>query len=347
LTEVAVAKKGKAPLVVAALLLVSPVVADPVVADTAAGSGARDTSAPRHEQGRALYNYRCYYCHGYSGDAKTLAASYMQPAPRDFTRTAPAELSRERMIRAVTQGIPGTAMKSFSYYLDAGEIAQVVDFVRVEFMQSQRVNTRYHTAENGWPNHQQYAIAYPFATGELALDAAQESLSAEQRQGLQLFLSSCVSCHDRARVENEGAIWELRAISYPRNNFSFTEFDATTSASVYAEHDQAPVIKGLTPLEQQGELLFQANCAFCHAADGTGKNWIGSFLEVKPRNLTDSAAMASMTPARLRQVIRDGLEGTSMPAWKAVLSDLQIDALVNYVARAFYPLPDDAAPRHP
>ncbi len=38
-----------------------------------------------HEQGRAVYNFRCYFCHGYSGDAKTLAATYLQPPPRDFS----------------------------------------------------------------------------------------------------------------------------------------------------------------------------------------------------------------------------------------------------------------------
>ena len=39
-------------------------------------------SASRHQQGREIYNYRCYFCHGYSGDAKTLASSYLDPPPR-------------------------------------------------------------------------------------------------------------------------------------------------------------------------------------------------------------------------------------------------------------------------
>ncbi|MEH6470937.1 MAG: cytochrome c, partial [Halopseudomonas sp.] len=179
----------------------------------------------RHEQGRELYNYRCYYCHGYSGDAATLATTYLLPPPRNFKATAVAELSRERMIEVVTQGVPKTAMTSFTRYLNEEEIELVVDFVRQEFMVSQRENTRYHTAENGWPDHQRYHLAFGFATGVLALDTSPEELNAEQRQGLQLFLSTCISCHDRARVDDEGPIWESRAISYPRNNFSYTEFD--------------------------------------------------------------------------------------------------------------------------
>ena len=42
---------------------------------------------------------------------------------------------------------------------------------------------------------------------------------------------------------------------------------------------------------------------------------------------------------RLRTVIRDGLTGTSMPAWKSVLSEQQIEDIIAYVARAFHPLP--------
>jgi cytochrome c oxidase cbb3-type subunit 3 len=43
-----------------------------------------------------------------------------------------------------------------------------------------------------------------------------------------------------------------------------------------------------------------------------------------------------MTRERLAQVIREGLEGTSMPAWKHVLEPAEIDAVGAYVARAFF-----------
>ncbi|WP_207063258.1 cytochrome c [Motiliproteus sp. SC1-56] len=295
-------------------------------------------SESRHEAGRALYNYRCYYCHGYSGDAKTLAATYMDPMPVDFTAASPDELTRSRMIKAVTDGVPGTGMKSFTHYLNADEIATVVDFVRREFMVEGRVNTRYHTPENGWPNHERYRIAFPFATGELALDAPQERLSELQRKGLRLFVTSCISCHDRSRVEDEGPIWELRAISYPRNNFSYSQFDGVTSASVYVKHDTPKALEGLTTEEREGEVLFQDNCAFCHGADGTGKNWIGSFLDQHPRDLTDERFMEAVDRERLAQVIRDGVKDTSMPAWKDVLSDAQIQAIISYISRAFHPV---------
>jgi len=148
-------------------------------------------------------------------------------------------------------------------------------------------------------------------------------------------MSACVTCHDRARVESEGAIWESRPLSYPRNNYSHkTPVDATTGASPYSLHEIAPVLIGPTEQETHGERLFQQNCAFCHSADGTGKNWIGSFLESHPRDLTQKS-MKSMTAQQLRQVIRDGLPGTTMSAWKSVLNEGQIQAVVEYIMKAF------------
>jgi len=313
-------------------------------------SGSHESSAVSTlELGRRIYNFRCYYCHGYSGNAKTLAASFIDPKPVDFTRTSPISLDRERMKRSIQFGRQGTAMMGFSSILKPDEITAVTDFIRQEFMVKKAENTRYHTDANGWPNHQRYAAAFPFALGEIPLDTPWEKLTAQQAEGKRLFMSSCMSCHDRARVNQKGVVWESSSISFPRNQFSPGEqssaaagkedsIDAMSSATPYHLHDRVPLIKGLTPSERRGESLFQKNCAFCHAADGTARNWIGSFMEPHPRDLTKSPAMDNMTRARLRSVIRDGLPGTSMPAWKSVLSEQQIEDIISYVGRAFHPL---------
>ncbi len=287
-----------------------------------------------HEFGRKLYNYRCYYCHGYSGNAKTLAATFMLPPPRDFTSDS-FKLTRDAMLGIVEKGKPGTGMVSFTRYLDAREREAVVDFVRREFMLNKRINTLYHTEENGWQDHQRYALAFPFATGEIPLDTPQQELSSEQLKGYQLFMTSCISCHDRARVNDEGMIWQARSVSYPRNNFSYTQIDALSSASVYAKHDRKKHLTIMTAQESAGEKLFQDNCAFCHAADGTGKNWIGSFLERAPRDLT-ADFIGDLSREQLLLMIQNGVPNTSMPAWKGVMSNTQIEAVIAYIKRAFH-----------
>lgn len=304
-----------------------------------AGRKALSIADTRHESGRKIYNFRCYFCHGYSGDARTLASTYLTPAPRNFVTTRPDQLVRESMLAAVRDGKPGTAMKSFAGILSAGEMNLVVDFVRREFMERRAGNTRYHTAENGWPDHERYRDAFPFATGGIALDAPWEGLDPAQQRGKRLYQTSCVTCHDRGRATEDALTWEGRPLSYPRNQFQPGGApDAVTSASPYALHDIRPSLPGLDRTERLGETLFQGNCAFCHAADGSGRNWIGSFMEPHPRNLTDPAFMATMTRERLRRVIRDGLPETSMPAWKSVLEAHEIDAVVAYISRAFHPV---------
>jgi cytochrome c oxidase cbb3-type subunit 3 len=324
-----------------------------------------DSTPAEHEHGRRIYNYRCYFCHGYSGDARTLASTYLSPQPRDFTAEPARALAPSQLQQAIAEGRSGTAMKAFRGVLSDADIAAVAAFVRHEFIDARAVNTRYHTAANGWPDHERHRAAFPFARGELALDTPWEQLDPTQRRGKQLFLTSCISCHDRARVDDAGAVWETRALSYPRDAYctschehpdgsglrvgvappSDDSHSASTAshdrngdaalAATYAVHDRRPVLRGAGAQVLEGERLYQRDCAFCHAADGSAKSWIGRFLEPHPRDLTDARAMAGMTRERLTSVITDGLDGTSMPAWKSVLRPEEIEAVAAYVERAF------------
>lgn len=305
---------------------------------------AQPPAAAQLEAGRKIYNFRCYYCHGYSGNAQTVATSFLDPPPVDFTGTKAARFTPEHVVTVLRDGKAGTAMPSFRNTLNEAEMSQVAAFVVDEFVRRKAPNTHYHTAANGWANHERYQAAFPFATGEIPMTRPWEELSEEQMRGKRLFLNGCVTCHDRGGSREGGrAIWEARPLSYPRNNFSFTplpKLDAISSASPYALHDMPLKIEGMTPTERKGQQLWKDNCAFCHAVDGSGKNWIGSFLEPHARNLRDPAVMGTMTRARLREAIREGLSGTSMPAWKSVLNDKEIAALIAYISKAFHPLPE-------
>ncbi|MGD2084348.1 MAG: c-type cytochrome, partial [Chromatiales bacterium] len=282
----------------------------------------------------------CYFCHGFAGDARTLASRYLTPPPRDFTAARRDRLSREAMIATVRDGSPGTAMQGFAGRLSAADIEAVVDYVRAELMEGAGGGTRYHSPANGWdPARDSPAIA--FVTGELPLEASADRLGPQEAAGKRLYLATCISCHDAGGAA-AGPVWDTRAVSFPRGRYSHRaeRADAVTGATPYARHDRPPTIPDLGAAERRGEALFQANCAFCHGADGSGRNWIGSFLQRRPRDLTDSGFMAGMTRARLAARIREGVPGTSMPAWSGVLDDSQIRALIAYIERAFHPLKD-------
>lgn len=311
-------------------LLVLGMLCSFVLGARAAGTGA--SSQGSEASGRALYEYYCYQCHGYAGDGATLAAQFLQPPPRDFTRLRSAQRTRAAMIETVSNGRPGTGMKSFARVLDTRQRAAVVDYIRKTFMDGQRLRTGYHTPANGWPDHQRHAAAFPFATGEVALDA--RDLSASQLAGKRLFLSACVTCHE-GRSQDSSTVWAARVVSYPRNPGTCSPCHQSAvhgTAPRDALHGAAASAASLTPRQQRGSQVFARNCAFCHADDGSGRNWIGTFLEPHARDLTQAPLRARLTPERLRHTILEGLPGTSMPAWQHVLSEDDLAALMDYLS---------------
>lgn len=69
----------------------------------------------------------------------------------------------------------------------------------------------------------------------------------------------------------------------------------------------------------------------CHGADGHGDGTASKALKPPPRNFHDAAYMSTRTDAQLAEVIKNG-KG-AMPAWKAQLSDEQVNALVAHVRK--------------
>jgi len=230
-------------------------------------------------------------------------------------------------------------MMSFDSLLSETEIEAVSYFVHEAFITNKQKNTRYHTEENGWFNHERYKIAFPFVTGEIALDVAWEELTDEQKSGKRLYLNSCISCHDRSKVEEEGAIWEGYPLSWPRNGYSHKsterklpeKIDGLSQASPYALHEKEDDYHPKNREEREGQIIFQKNCAFCHAPDGTGKNWIGQFIEPHPKNFTIVPISELYTWDGLKERIQNGVVGTAMPAWRYVLSDQEIESVVAYM----------------
>lgn len=300
---------------------------------TVAVAAGRRAATP-DERGRDIYNLRCYFCHGYAGDAQTVAATYLNPPPRDFTRADAATLSQADMLHAVRAGRPGTAMMAFEQVLSSDEIAAVVEFVRAAFMQGAARNTRYHTADNGWPEHERkYGLAFAFALGTLDYRTSPDELDASAQAGRKLFMSACITCHERAAASEDPLVLNAKAVSYPRGDFvpgQHAQVDSTSGASPYGRHDRKPSVNTTDKMVLQGERIYQTNCAFCHAPDGSGKNWIGSFLQPHPRDLTAPELHQRLTEEQLQQVIADGLPNTTMPAWKHVLTPNEIASVARY-----------------
>jgi len=96
---------------------------------------AAKRSADEQQSAAGLYRTHCAGCHGADADGRSRAQKRMDPPPRDFTTPqATQELTRDRMIAAVKNGVPGTAMVGLKKQLSDAQVAAVVDHVRETFM---------------------------------------------------------------------------------------------------------------------------------------------------------------------------------------------------------------------
>jgi high-affinity iron transporter len=97
-----------------------------------------------------------------------------------------------------------------------------------------------------------------------------------------------------------------------------------------------PLAPAAAPDLARGAALYRENCAACHGEAGDGRGPMARGMEPAPIDFTDRARAAERSPFALYQVIEQGLEGTTMPAF-ASLSAEDRWALAFHVGRFAYP----------
>lgn len=93
----------------------------------------------------------------------------------------------------------------------------------------------------------------------------------------------------------------------------------------------APASSSMPDTSDLGAKVYARNCALCHGPNGKGNGPGAVALNPKPRDHTDAAYMNSRTDEQLLDVIRNGKPGTGMTAWKGVLSEAEIQAVLKHV----------------
>ncbi len=159
---------------------------------------------------------------------------------------------------------------------------------------------------------------------------------------------SCLACHKLGNRDGgiapdlsfEGLMkdetWTMQHFRDPRSritdsimpSFSFpdAEFQAMTA---YLISLKTP------PVMSDASGTFSTLCARCHGEQGNGKGMISVYLDPYPRDLTKAGFMNSKTEERLMKSIREGVAGTSMPAWGRVLNDEQIRGVLGHIQKNF------------
>lgn len=98
---------------------------------------------------------------------------------------------------------------------------------------------------------------------------------------------------------------------------------STAKSAVTAEQISAEVVSVDPALAQQGKVLYEQNCIFCHQADAIGKPGIAP-------SLTNQEFLSVVSDKFLLSTVRDGRPGTGMPPF-AHLGRKDVEAIVAYL----------------
>ena len=100
-----------------------------------------------------------------------------------------------------------------------------------------------------------------------------------------------------------------------------------------------------------GKAIYDAHCVECHGASGRGDGPASPLLTPRPRDFTagkfeirTTETGSVPTDEDLARTIRQGMYGTSMPAWQSLLSDADVADVVSYV-KTFSPRFTSEQPR--
>lgn len=181
----------------------------------------------------------------------------------------------------------------------------------------------------------------------------------EVKWGAEVFKRNCAGCHG---PEGRGDGWIAPALLRKPKNLSATRFslralsDALwngkpgttmpswralpqtnlTSVAAYVQrlyqpgNADAPVS---TESMNQGERIFQQNCAVCHGVHGEGNGPAAATLSPAPANFK----LKQPNPDYLLQVLSEGIPGTAMPSWTQQISDPDRKALSSFIRSLFDP----------
>ncbi len=316
-------------------------------------ASAQEIDAP------ALYQEYCSVCHGDQGDGKSHASQGMVPPPRDFTsRQSSLELTRERIVHAIEQGRPGTAMSGWESRLSGQQIEALAEFIRQRFLQpattaeasrGARVYADYCSVCHG--DRGQGAI---WATVGLSPPPVNFT-DIKIQQGLSRDHMIDAVSHGRAETAMTG--WKGRlseaeigaVVDYVIANFMPESEMAQALANpghehvsdAHAAHNHShfnidlPFPDQLHGDTTRGAILYEANCAACHGVEGDGRGPRAYFINPKPRNFLHTSSRASLNWPKLLEAISKGRLRTEMPAWEKVLTQQQIADIGEYVFTSF------------
>ena len=284
-------------------------------------------STPNVNRGRKLfYAMNCYGCHKIDGMSEGTLGPDLTEVGHKFKIDYLWESIVEPRANLATSFMP-------NFHLADADVEALVIFLK-----SRRgVNLAETTLDRYKAHIANVAVVIPPGTGG---EKAGEQLIADR---------ACTACHKLKDKDGgiapdlsyEGLIrengWLMEHFKNPRSRvpdsimptFRFPEEDFTHIAS-YLETLKTPPPPAATAAATYKEL-----CERCHGDKGDGNGKVAWYIDPSPRDFTKAGFMNSKPRDRFVTSIQNGVGGTSMPPWKNVLKDEQINGVLTYVLTTF------------
>jgi len=319
-------------------------------------AAANDPAFAATETVQSRYAEYCSVCHGDRGDGRSHAQQGLVPPPRDFTAPAFANATRERIVAAITNGMPGSAMIAWQSVFTPDEISELADFIIEKFVQGAKDASTSAAPSINEPARI-YAESCSVCHGDDGKGAkwGQESLSAKPRD-FTTALSRAELTRDRmivsvsygrpgtpmpgfssqlSREQIEGVVDYVRARFMAGASGPHATSTTPPAPADAASYHAQPLPNGLSGNVARGQALYLVNCVECHGVAGDGNGPRAYFIFPKPRNFRDPATQNILNRPRLYMGIADGVLGKEMPAWSKVFSDQDIADVAEFVYREF------------
>lgn len=149
---------------------------------------------PSFSNTEETYKGLCARCHGDKGNGNGAIAIYLDPSPRDFTKSGFINSkSEDRLINSIKKGVAGTSMPAWEKVLSDDQIKVLLDYIQQNFVKEARKPLKAH----------------------LELEHITASSESSIKHGEQLFLQRCTGCHSK-KADGKGPN-SLDILPRPRN----------------------------------------------------------------------------------------------------------------------------------
>ena len=87
--------------------------------------------------------------------------------------------------------------------------------------------------------------------------------------------------------------------------------------------------------EGLGKKIYEEHCKVCHGDSGNGKTFAANVLNPPPKNFSNPVVIDTLTQEIMIFSVTKGRPGTGMMPWGSVLTQKNIESVVNYIRKAF------------